>query len=85
MAKRKPIMPPAPDELTHQAGEFDEVFALENVTQLRQAIDQAVYGPPSENKPDEAERTHTVEGLTTLGQLGLLTETDLDEAKKGYL
>ncbi|WP_198175096.1 hypothetical protein, partial [Spirosoma arboris] len=62
-----------------------DVFALENVTQLREAIDQAVYGQQDENKFTESDRVHTVEALTTLGQLGILTETDLEEAKKGYL
>lgn len=61
------------------------MFALENVTQLREAVDQAVYGDSEETEPNDPQRVHTVEGLTTLGQMGLLTEMDLDEAKKGYL
>jgi hypothetical protein len=85
MAKRKHITPLTPEELTTQASQFHEVFALNNVAQLRDAVDQAVYGDGQASPADEEQREHTVETLTTLGQMGLLTETDIDEAKKGYL
>lgn len=85
MAKRKLILPPTRNELAAQEIQSNQVFALDNVTQLRQAVDQAVYGELQTNMPTEVERAQTVEGLTTLGQMGLLTETDLDEARKGYL
>ncbi|GAB4020104.1 hypothetical protein EXU85_24615 [Spirosoma sp. KCTC 42546] len=85
MAKRKMILPPTRNELAAQEIQSNQVFALDNVTQLRQAVDQAVYGELQANMPTDTERAQTVEGLTTLGQMGLLTETDLDEARKGYL
>ncbi|MVM30503.1 hypothetical protein GO755_10700 [Spirosoma sp. HMF4905] len=85
MDKRKQKMPSINDGLTQKVAEASDVFALDNVTQLREAIDQAVYGQTEENKLSESDRAHTVEGLTTLGQMGMLTETDLDEARKGYL
>jgi hypothetical protein len=85
MAKHTKTVLPASDEHDTQPTHAQEVFALENVTQLREAVEQAVYGTVDETKHDDPERIHTVEGLTTLGQMGLLTETDLDEAKKGYL
>ena len=81
MAKRKPPISPASDESTNH----HDVFALDNVTQLREAVDQAVYGDSNESKLNEQDRAQTVEGLTTLGQMGLLTEMDIEEARKGYL
>ncbi|QJD80488.1 hypothetical protein [Spirosoma rhododendri] len=60
-------------------------FAETNVNQLRDAVEQAVYGDVVFDKSTDPERAHTIEVLTTLGQMGELTETDLDEAKKEYL
>lgn len=75
----------ANSESTYQNVEGQPPFALENVLQLREAIDEVVYGETDEPTADDPARLRTVEGLTALGQMGLLTEMDLDEAKKGYL
>ncbi|WP_338868596.1 hypothetical protein WBJ53_17935 [Spirosoma sp. SC4-14] len=85
MAKHKKTVPSVSQEQTERTAHTNEVFALENVTQLREAIDQVVYGETETTQPNDPERIHTVENLTTLGQMGILTETDLDEARKGYL
>jgi len=68
-----------------QPVQSNEVFALENVTQLRDAVEQVVYGNVQPDKSHDPDRAHLVEVLTTLGQMGELTEMDLDEAKKDYL
>lgn len=82
MAKRKLAAKPTNDEpMAH----FNDVFALDNVIQLRVAVDQAVYGETPTDLSDDVKRAQVVEGLTTLGQMGLLTETDIEEAKKSYL
>ena len=82
MTKRKQT---TTDKQAEQVNQFHDVFALDNVTKLREAVDQVVYGETTMHTPSDSERAHTIEGLTTLGQMGLLTETDLDEARKGYL
>lgn len=82
MAKRKLAAKPSSDE---PAAHFNDVFALDNVIQLRVAVDQAVYGDSKTDLSGDVKRAQIVEGLTTLGQMGLLTESDLEEAKKGYL
>ncbi len=64
---------------------MSESFAETNVNQLRDAVEQAVYGDMLFDKNSDPDRAHTIEVLTTLGQMGELTETDLDEAKKDYL
>lgn len=64
---------------------MSETFAESNVNQLRDAVEQAVFGDVVFDKTTDPERAHTIEVLTTLGQMGELTETDLDEAKKDYL
>ncbi|GAB3755427.1 hypothetical protein [Spirosoma pomorum] len=63
----------------------EETFAETNVRQLRDAVEQVVYGDIEPDKSKDPDRAHTVETLTILGQMGELTETDLDEAKKDYL
>lgn len=63
----------------------NQSFAETNVNQLRDAVEQVVYGDVVFDKSTDPERAHTIEVLTTLGQMGELTETDLDEAKKEYL
>lgn len=85
MMKPKKTVHSASHEPVEHTIPSNDVFALENVTQLREAIDLAVYGESETTEPNDPERIHTVENLTTLGQMGILTETDLDEAKKGYL
>ncbi|MFD2938284.1 hypothetical protein [Spirosoma flavum] len=86
MAKRKQYALPTSDELMDQTTQFSEVFALDNVTQLRKAVDQVVYGEAETSASgDDVARAHTIEVLATLGQMGILTEMDLDEARKSYL
>lgn len=90
MAKRKQLTetitpPPTGDWYTTSTGQPEDAFGLENVLQLRDAVEQVVYGDVHPDKSHEPERAHTVEVLTTLGQMGELTEMDLDEAKKDYL
>lgn len=74
-----------PNEKQPNEKQTDEVFAESNVRQLRDAVEQVVYGDIEPDKSKDPDRAHTVEALTTLGQMGELTEMDLDEAKKGYL
>lgn len=85
MVKRKQQALPTSDVVADQMTPSNDVFALDNVTQLRAAVDQAVYGGAEAGKPEDPNRAHTIEVLATLGQMGILTEMDLDEAKKGYL
>lgn len=82
MAKHKLAVKPSSDQ---PADHVKDVFALDNVIQLRVAVDQAVYGETPTDLAGDVKRAQVVEGLTTLGQMGLLTETDLEEAKKGYM
>ncbi|KAB7732911.1 hypothetical protein F5984_02900 [Rudanella paleaurantiibacter] len=74
-----------PDTEKPRANRHDGVFALENVTQLREAIEQVVYTDNEADTHTPDERAETIEVLTTLGQMGILTETDLDEARKGTI
>jgi hypothetical protein len=73
------------EETSSKESRPDETFAETNVRQLRDAVEQVVYGDIEPDKSKDPDRAHTVEALTTLGQMGELTEMDLDEAKKGYL
>jgi hypothetical protein len=73
------------DDVLTNENRPDETFAETNVRQLRDAVEQVVYGDIEPDKSKDPDRAHTVEALTTLGQMGELTEMDLDEAKKGYL
>lgn len=80
----EPTPSASPDEHHEPLHHLDEAFAQSNVAQLRYAVAQAVYGEVSPEVAADPDKAHTIEVLTTLGQMGELTEMDIDEAKKEY-
>lgn len=76
---------PSSGEADGQTRHPKEVFGQPVIEQLREAVEQAVYGNVEADKSNDPQREQTVSTLTALGQMGELTEMDIDEAKKGYL
>ncbi|QJW90782.1 hypothetical protein HNV11_16045 [Spirosoma taeanense] len=84
MGTYKLKLPPS-DYPAEHGSQHKHVFAQPAVTLLRNAVEQAVYGNIETDKSNDPKREETISALATLGQMGELTEMDLDEAKKGYL